>query len=71
MKFMNGDVLYKIMSSINNNAFQRRKFIMYTNTDAKTVMEQVKGVKYYLKKPCSKIDIHNSNESRLNLICRI
>ena len=57
MKFMNGDFLFKVMNLINNNAFQMIKFVMYTNTDIKTVMENVKRLKFYLKKPCNKKDI--------------
>jgi CheY-like chemotaxis protein len=57
MKFMNGDLLFKVISQINRNALQRVKFVMYTNTEKKIVMENVKGVKYFLKKPCAKIDL--------------
>ena len=54
---MNGDLLSKVIGQINKNAFQRIKFVMYTNTDYNTVVYNNSEIKYFLKKPCSRIDL--------------
>jgi len=59
MKFMNGDLLMKVINEINNHSFDKINFIMYTNTDHQIVRKNVKGVKHLLKKPCTKVDIEN------------
>ena len=68
MNFMNGDNLFKNLNQINKNAFKRIKFIMYTNTDLSYVNQIVCGLKYYLRKPCTNIDIEKlfSNLNDLN-----
>ena len=55
MKFMNGDLLFEVINKITR--LKIIKFVLYTNTDFSTSMLKVKGLKYYLNKPCSKIDI--------------
>ena len=57
MNFMNGDLLSKVLEQINKNVFQRIRFVMYTNTDYNTVVYNNSWIKYFLKKPCSRIDI--------------
>ena len=59
MNFLNGDLLLKVIGQINNNAFQRIKFVMYTGTDIDTVIRNNSGIKYFLKKPSSRVDVEN------------
>ena len=54
---MNGDLLSKVLGQINKNVFQKIKFVMYTNADYNIVVYNNSSIKYFLKKPCSRIDI--------------
>ena len=63
MKFMNGDLLFKVLKQLNDEYFLKIKFVMYTNMDLRTVMENIKGLKYCLRKPCSKVDIEKLYDS--------
>ena len=56
MKFMNGDLLFKVMNQVNSNVFQRINFVMYTNTDINSVYNN-NGIKLFLSKPCRRIDV--------------
>jgi DNA-binding NtrC family response regulator len=55
MKFLNGDLLFKMLNQINNNAFHSIIFVMYTNTEMHAISNI--GIKHFLKKPCSKSDV--------------
>lgn len=57
MNFMNGDNLFKIMNLVNFNSFQRYKFVLFSNTDINSQKNSISGIKFFIKKPCKKVDV--------------
>ena len=57
MKFMNGDLLFKFLRQPNINISKTLNFIMYSSEDIISLKSRVPEIKYFLRKPCSKLDL--------------